>query len=182
MKRSSHWMKYIAVGPAALVLGLSVASAEQKQGSQAQQQQSEKKQPADQSLQQNQGNQGTRAPAASATTYGIEVQDVEQLLDDVSQYIGQKITVPGEVQDKTATSFVLESGGWLDNEILVIPSRQVNMDQFAEYGEDNNVSVVGTVKRSSERNLGFEVSPLLQAELDEVNVYLLAEQIVPQPD
>lgn len=129
---------------------------------------------------------GERQPAAVHAQYGKTIADVEELVDNLPQHVGSRITVPGEVRNKTAQSFVLESGGWINDEILVVAGPKVNKDQFAQFQEDNNVSVIGTVKTGTpaelKRELGGELDTELEAEIGGARAYIVAEQVVPQPD
>jgi hypothetical protein len=71
----------------------------------------------------------------------VIVKDVETLMDDPHRYNGQKVTVAGEVAKKVKDSFILKSGGMLNNRIEVQGSVA-----GSSVDKNDEVMVIGTVK------------------------------------
>ncbi len=71
----------------------------------------------------------------------VIVKDVETLMDDPARYHGQRVTVGGKVAKKDKGSFILKSGGILNNRIEVR-----GVDERASLDKNNEVMVIGTVK------------------------------------
>lgn len=125
-----------------------------------------------------------REPASAAattakTTAATTVKDVETILDNVSLYNGKKITVTGEIQDRPdARSFVLESGGLLNDEIVVIDAKRKTA---VKLDEDSQVSVSGTVRAAPivdlRRELSWDLDPQIETELEGAQAFIIAEQI-----
>ena len=120
--------------------------------------------------------------AGLANAQVMKVEDVEELLDNSSKYIGKTVQVTGEVEEKYATmkdSFVLESGGWFNDEITVIPKRGYTMPALTE---DDDIQVTGTVRRSSvieiERELDWDLDSEVEYELESSEAYIVADKVI----
>lgn len=108
--------------------------------------------------------------------------DVEELNDNISRYIGQKVTVAGEIENKIdARSFVLESGGIFDDEIVVLVPQKSQGLKPMRLNEDANIVVTGTVRSlpvvEVERQLGWDLDPEVEVELEGTRNYLVADRI-----
>jgi hypothetical protein len=113
--------------------------------------------------------------------------DVEELNDDVARYVGQRVSVAGEIQEwLDPRSFVLESGGILDDEIAVVVPRDAKGIDPSTLAEDADVVVSGTVRQATlvdiERELGWDLRPELEIEFDGTRTYLVADRITRQQD
>lgn len=111
--------------------------------------------------------------------------DVEELNDKIAQHTGQKVTVAGEIEEwLDARSFVLESGGLFNDEITVIVPPNVKGLDTQRLNEDADIVVAGTVRAMQlvelERELGWDLQPELEVELEGVKHFLVAERITRQ--
>lgn len=121
-------------------------------------------------------------PAAMANP-----MDVEELNDTIAQQTGKKVTVAGEIEEwLDARSFVLESGGLFNDEIAVIVPPDVKGLDTQRLNEDADIVVSGTVRAMRvvdvERELGWDLQPELEVELEGVKHFLVAERITRQRD
>lgn len=108
--------------------------------------------------------------------------DVQELNRRAERYAGQKVAVAGEIQDRVGgASFVLESGGIVNDEILVAVRKDAQGLEPSELAEDTDVVVTGTLRRvpviEIERELGWDLEPELEIELEETKSVLVAERI-----
>lgn len=167
----------------AVMLASGVSAAQNQPGSQNQQaaqlQQSQNQQQQDQ--QQNQP-QGQRSPAGAVMT----LDDVEVLNDQPARYDGRQVRVPGEVSERVDDrSFILESGGWIDDEILVVLSQ--NATQLAGLvNDDAELIVTGTVRTYQvvdiERETGWDFNPEIEAEFEDIKAVIIASDVRAQND
>lgn len=104
-------------------------------------------------------------------------ETVEELLDIVSRYNGQKVRVSGEVEEIIdQQAFVLESGGLFNDEMVVLmPKGQLQVE------EDYEVAVTGTVRTVGlidiEREYGWDLDPHVKLELEHWEAFLIADRI-----
>lgn len=119
---------------------------------------------------------------AAADSKMTDIKDVETLNDEINKYTGKKVRVAGEIKDKVdSRSFVIESGGIFDDEILVVmpPKMKQNLAQFKD---DQRVRVTGTVRQASvvdiRREYSWDLDPQIEAELEGSRAYLVADEIV----
>ncbi|MFP2901684.1 hypothetical protein [Corallococcus sp. 4LFB] len=113
--------------------------------------------------------------------------DVEELNDNISSYVGQKVSVAGEIENKLdARSFVMESGGIFDDEIVVVVPQKSQGLRPVRLREDANIVVTGTVRSipivDVERQLGWDLDPELKIELEGTRNFLVADRIDYQRD
>lgn len=91
-----------------------------------------------------------------------------EIIDDITQnpqnYFGRIVTVSSEIQDLVGLrSFMLDSPGILDNDLLVITASAPGQGNINVFGQGNTVRVMGTVR---EFNL-TEVENDLNIDLDD---------------
>lgn len=115
------------------------------------------------------------------------LMDVEELNDSIAQYAGQRVSVAGEIEDKLGPrSFVLESGGIFNDEIVTIIPQDARGLQAQRLNEDDKLVITGTVRSipvvELEREYGWDLNPELEAELEGVQYYLVADSISRQRD
>jgi hypothetical protein len=111
----------------------------------------------------------------------IKVKNVKELLDNIVRYNGKKIQVSGKV-DKVidAHSFILESGGVFNNEIVVIVPK--NNRKVTE----NNApaTVTGSLRTAdlieTETYYDQKLNPELSIEKDEIEAYIVADKVEQQ--
>ena len=113
-----------------------------------------------------------------------ELLDVEELRDRLPEIGSRTVNVAGEVDDKLdGRSFVLESGGLFDDEIVVIVPPEV-AKAAGSIEEDEDLVVTGTVRRvrviDIEREYDWDLDPELAVELEDTDHYLIASRISPQ--
>lgn len=126
--------------------------------------------------------QATRAPTQRAPA---SMLDVEELNDDITSRTNKKVTVAGEISEfLDARSFVLESGGIFDDEITVVLPKDLKGLQPQNLREEADVVVTGTVRElpvvEARRELGWDLDPQLELELEGVRHFLVAERITRQ--
>ena len=113
----------------------------------------------------------------------MKVEDVEELLDDYEDFIGKKVSVPGEVEYRIdSRTFVLESGGLINDEIVVFLPKGFADDQSTMIVDDADLTVKGTIITYNvvevEREMDWDWTPEIEAELENVVVVLKAEEIM----
>jgi hypothetical protein len=111
-----------------------------------------------------------------------QVQSVEELRDKMVMFHDQQVSVTGEVKDKLdARSFVLESGGILDDEIIVITSPKTRGLRLADLREDAEVVVTGTVRNvplvEIQQETGWELGSDLEHEIQGARNFLIVDRI-----
>lgn len=128
------------------------------------------------------------APASQQQASGaaLPLYDVEELNDQLASKVNQKVRVAGEVDDFLGPrTFVLESGGILDDEIAVVIPQNVQTE-LAAVRDDAELIVTGTVRRIGvvelERELGWDFEPELELEFEGTRDFLVAERIERQKD
>lgn len=130
-----------------------------------------------------QGKEAGPQPRAAATQ--SSPMNVEQLNDKIAQHAGKQVSVAGEIEEwLDARTFVLESGGLFNDEIAVIvPPNAKGMD-VQRLREDTDIVVSGTVRSvpiiELERELGWDLDPQLEVELEGTKNFLVADRITRQ--
>lgn len=110
------------------------------------------------------------------------LNDVETLMDNPTKYDNQKISIKGEVKDQIdSQSFVLESGGIFDDEVVVLMSPQMKEAKAKTPKEDSAVTVTGTVRMvpivEIRRELSWDLDPQMEAELQGAKVFVVADKV-----
>lgn len=166
-----------------LVAGLATGSASVLAQAQPQSRQPQAQAQAPQAQSERPAGQAAAARGGGGQAMTVaELDDVEELQDNIQAFIGQRVRVPGEVEDVLGPrSFVLESGGIFDDEIVVvIPARAQGMDP-ALMRQDTQVTVTGTVRSSPiidiERETGWDFDPELEIELEGTRIFLVADSV-----
>jgi hypothetical protein len=124
---------------------------------------------------------GLAQASDQSTDNVIKVKNVKELLDNIVRYNGKKIQVSGKV-DKILDdhSFILESGGIFNNEIVVIvPKNNIKVKE-----NESPVTVTGTLSTAdlieTETYYGQKLNPELSIEKDEVAAYIVADSVEEQ--
>lgn len=123
--------------------------------------------------------------ATAAQPAPMAFEDVEELNDAIGGLDGQRVVVEGEIEEHLdGASFVLESGGIFNDEITVIAPATEGGLQPQLLSEDADVVVTGTIRRipaiEIERELGWDFDSEIEAELEEVQTFLVAETVAHQ--
>jgi hypothetical protein len=114
-------------------------------------------------------------------------EDVEDLMDRVEQLDNQTVTVAGEV-DKLIDpqSFILESGGIINDEIVVVMDKKLMDAQKAMATDDANLIVTGTVRRipvaQLRKELGWNFDSKWDEKFGRVKSFLIASEIQRKAD
>lgn len=111
--------------------------------------------------------------------------DVRELNLNIAKYAGKQVSVSGEIDDKVGPrSFILESGGVFDDEIIVILPTNVQGLKPEQLREDANIVVTGTVRPMTvvevERELNWDLTPEVEVEFEGIQNYLVADKIALQ--
>jgi hypothetical protein len=110
-----------------------------------------------------------------------KVKNVKELLNNIARYDGQKIQVSGKVDKKIDNhSFILESGGLFNNEIVVIvPKNNMTVTEG-----NSPVTVTGTLRTADifeiETYYNQKLNPELSIEKDEIEAYIVADNVEQQ--
>lgn len=125
------------------------------------------------------------AGTAFGTTYK-SYEDVEALLDYPEKRLNQKVKVQGEIEEKKdKRTFVLESGGLINDEITVVSAKDLDASTSAMLVEDKDVVVSGTLRKMNvieiEKEYGWDFDPQIEIELEKVTYYLVADKIENAP-
>jgi hypothetical protein len=126
---------------------------------------------------------GDRQTKAAPT----QTMDVQDLNMNISQHVGQRVSVAGEIEEKPGPrSLILESGGIFNDEILVIVPANAQGLKAQQLQDDADIVVTGTVRSMSvvevERELGWDLNPEIEVELEGTRNFLVAERITRQPE
>lgn len=113
--------------------------------------------------------------------------DVQELNQNIDQYAGRQVSVAGEIEEKLGPrSFILESGGIFNDEIVVVLPTNVQGLKPQQLRDDADIVVTGTVRQMTvvevERELGWDLNPEIEAEFEGTRSYLVADRIARQRD
>lgn len=134
---------------------------------------------------QTRGNSTTNTSSqADSQDAEADEQQIEQILENPQAYLGQTVTVTGEIEDVLSNRLFEISNEAVGNELLVVaPSAlsEQQAEQATEFLQDNaNVRVSGTVRQSTvvefEREYGLDVGSEIEAEFED-RVLLIADRI-----
>jgi len=110
-----------------------------------------------------------------------DIKDVRTLIRDSNQYSDKTVKVSGEVNKKIdKNSFVLESGGLINNEIVVLmsPEAKKKADMVKE---DEDLTVTGTLRNVGiseiRKELSWDLDPQLEMEFEGIRSYLVATDV-----
>ncbi|MGE0529350.1 MAG: hypothetical protein AB7G93_06065 [Bdellovibrionales bacterium] len=122
------------------------------------------------------------ANKAKQASNATQVEDVETLMDNVSQYTGKTVSVKGEVKDRVGDrGVVVESGGMLNNEIVVLSSDSTKQ-KLSALTEDEEVQVTGRVVTKPvaelKREYAWSLDQETESKLRDVKAYLIADDIM----
>lgn len=127
---------------------------------------------------------------AGGTVWAEEIVGVNELNENLSQYIGKTVTVRGEVEDVYGNrSFTVDEEGILGKDLLVIsdkplPPRVTGPEETPLVLKDDTVKVTGTVRRfvatEIERELGIDLDPEIEVEIEENRPVIIAKSVTPE--
>jgi hypothetical protein len=125
------------------------------------------------------------APAAGppASTSASRVADITGRPDD---YIGKTVSLEADVEEVWSPyAFSLDEdaafAGGVDNDLLVFSPKAGNLSAIDDQWLNNRVRVTGEVRRMSvveiEREIGWDLDPKLEIELERVRPVIIATSI-----
>lgn len=116
---------------------------------------------------------------------------VNELNENLEKYIGKTVTVRGEVEEVYGNrSFTVDEEGILGKDLLVIsnkplPPRVTGPEETPLVLKDDTVKVTGTVRRfvatEIERELGLDLEPQIEVEIEENRPVIIAKSVTPEP-
>jgi hypothetical protein len=124
------------------------------------------------------------APAAAGATGG-EVT-VGTITGNLNNYLGKTVTVVADVQEVLGPrAFTLDEddviAGGIDNDMLVLSPQTGNLKPIENDWTKNKVRVTGTVRGVAvveiEREVGWDLDPKIEAELEDVKAVLVASSV-----
>lgn len=114
------------------------------------------------------------------------VRDVEELLDQKAKLDNKSVSVSGEIEEVLdERTFILESGGLFDDEVVVFMDKNVQADELNRLiKEDKELIVNGTFKRATvaeiEREHDWKFSSDSKKKLKKSQAYILGSQLSEQ--
>lgn len=129
----------------------------------------------------------SRGPASveamGLSSGALRLENVRTLMKNSIAYEGQLVTVRGDVKKKRGSrAFELESGGFINNEILVVMGPESTGPRVLALEDDQEVVVIGTVRHLStvsyERDPSWGLDPEIQMELDDSRPVIIADQVI----
>jgi hypothetical protein len=111
---------------------------------------------------------------------------VSDIIDDTAAYLGEKVTVSGEVEDVRGPRTFLIGGDEcvFDDELVVLTSipYPAMKGRDADLAEDDIVQVTGTVRNFNvvdvEREIDWDLDPQLDVEMEGVKTGLVADSML----
>ena len=111
---------------------------------------------------------------------------VADVTGNVTGYVGKTVTVVADVEEVLGPrAFKLDEdnalAGGIDNDILVLSSKAETLGNIDDKWLNNKVQVTGVVHQVAvidiEREIGWDLDPTLEAELEEVKAVLVAKSV-----
>ena len=127
-------------------------------------------------------------PAASsdATPAANTAIGVEDVMKNPDRYLGQEITVIGEVDEVLSPmAFALDEDAPLeagiDNDLLVFYPKSASLADLDDQWLNDEVRVTGTVGKMTvieiEREVGWDLDPKIEAEVEKQGPVLIAKKV-----
>lgn len=122
------------------------------------------------------------APAANEKTE-IRVADI---VGEPNRYLGQTVTVVADVEEvHSPYAFSLDEDspltGGVDNDLVVLSPKAANLSNIDDQWLNNKVRVTGEVGRMElveiEREIGWDLDPQIEAELEKATAVIIAQSI-----
>lgn len=124
-----------------------------------------------------------RSDAASET----DTTAVADITGEPEGYVGRTVTIEADVEEVwTGYAFSLDEDapfeGGVDNDLLVFTPKAANLTEIDDQWVNNKARVTGTVRMMSavelEREIGWDLDPELEIELETVRPVLIASSVV----
>lgn len=123
----------------------------------------------------------------SGTTASVRLADIA---GDPGKYAGQTVTVVADVEEVLGPgAFKLDEdaavAGGVDNDLLVLSKKAGTLADIDDQWTNNRVSVTGKVGKFTvvevEREIGWDLAPELEAEVERVGAVLIATSLERMP-
>jgi len=114
------------------------------------------------------------------------VIDVDDITGNPDKYLGQTVTVIGEVDEVHGPdAFSLDEenpvAGGIDNDLLVIGPQAASLEDLDDQWLNDEVRVTGTIGKMTvmeiEREIGWDLSPQLEVEVEGAKAVLIAKSV-----
>ena len=131
------------------------------------------------------GTPGSAEPAGQAQA-GNGAISVADLVGNPAAYAGRTVTVEADVEEvRGPRAFTVDEdaplAGGIDNDLLVISRQASNLAPIDDQWVDNRVRITGRIAQLSlvelEREVGWDLDPQIEAELEERRIVLIAESV-----
>jgi hypothetical protein len=124
-------------------------------------------------------------PSDAAPAANTEMR-VEDLVKDADKYIGQEVTVVGEMDEVLSPhafaldeDSIIEAG--IDNDLLVFYPKSLELAPLDDAWLNDYVRVTGTVGRMTvteiEREVGWDLEPKIEARIEKKGPVLIAKRV-----
>ena len=124
----------------------------------------------------------------AAGTAGAEhaMPRVADIVDNPSSYVGQTVTVEADLEEVFGPrAFALDEdaplAGGIDRDLLVLGKSAANLEEIDDQWLNNRVRVTGRVGQMSlvevEREVGWDLDPKIEAELEAAGAVLFADSV-----
>lgn len=127
--------------------------------------------------------QATPGDAAPAANTALKVED---LIKNVDRYVGQEVTVVGEVDEVLSPmAFALDEDApfeaGVDNDVLVFYPKASELAALDDAWLNDSVRVVGTVGKMTvteiEREIGWDLDPKIEVEVEKQGPVMIAKRV-----
>jgi hypothetical protein len=111
---------------------------------------------------------------------------VADIVDNPNRYIGQTVTVEADLEEVFGPrAFALDEdaplAGGIDRDLLVLGKSAANLEEIDDQWLNNKVRVTGRVGQMSlvevEREVGWDLDPKIEAELEAAGAVLFADSV-----
>lgn len=135
-------------------------------------------------------NDATTTPGGAPGTAAVDAPSgnlrVADIVADPSKYMGQTVTIEADVDRVFGPkAFAVDEdaplAGGIDRDLLVVGRNNANLQEMNDEWLNDKVRVTGTVGAVSvievEREVGWDLDPQIEAELEGAGAILLAESV-----
>lgn len=131
------------------------------------------------------------APATAADSAEDTTLDLATIAAEPDKYIGQTVTVVADVEEVFGpNAFALDEDafvrGGVDNDVLVVSKQAGSLGNIDDQWLNNKVRVTGTVARMNlvevEREVGWDLNPEIEVELEKSGAVLIASSVTRTDD
>jgi hypothetical protein len=126
---------------------------------------------------------GGPSDAAPAANTALKVED---LVKNMDRYVGQEVTVVGEVDEVLSPqAFALDEdaplAAGIDNDVLVFYPKSLELAPLDDAWLNDSVRVTGTVGKMTvteiEREVGWDLDPKIEVEVEKQGPVLIAKRV-----